>query len=112
MRIARIIEKNTIPLQSNTKINQDVMELCVISPRMTVTVVKRGVIGNGLVKVKWGCCRGRNRVNQGGEDCPERYNRMLWRDPPHLVMVSLLPYQEDGMVQAWVAHFVTPLKRR
>jgi len=59
------------------KINQDVMELCVISPRMTVTVAKLGMNGNGLVKVKWGCCRGRNRVNQGGKDCPERNNRML-----------------------------------
>jgi len=45
------------------KMIQDVMELCAISPRMTVTVMYWGMNGNGLVKVNWGCCgvnRGRN----------------------------------------------------
>ena len=55
----------------------DLMELCAISPRMTVTVTKRGMNGNGLVKVKRGCCRGRNRVNPGGQDCRGRNDRML-----------------------------------
>jgi hypothetical protein len=54
-------------LQSTTKMIQDVMELlCAISLRMTVTVTNRGMNGNGLVRVKQGCCRGRNRVNTGG----------------------------------------------
>ena len=56
---------------------QDVMELCAISLRMTVTVTKRGMNGNGLVKVKQGCYRGRNRVNLGGQDCRGRNDRML-----------------------------------
>jgi hypothetical protein len=44
-----------------------------------VTVTKRGMNENGLVKVKRGCCRGRNRVNPGGggQDCQGRKNRML-----------------------------------
>ena len=58
-------------LQSTTKMYQDLMELCAISLR------KRGMNGNGLVKVKRGCCRGRNRVNPGGQDCWERNDRML-----------------------------------
>jgi len=41
-------------LWSTTKMIQNVMELCAISPRMTVTVTKRGMNGNGLVKVKRG----------------------------------------------------------
>jgi len=57
--------------------HQDLMELCAISPRMTVTVTKRGMNGNGLVKVKRGCCRGRNRVNMGGQDCRGKNDRML-----------------------------------
>jgi hypothetical protein len=28
-------------------------------------------------KVKQGCCRGKNRVNPGGQDCWERNDRML-----------------------------------
>ena len=35
------------------------------------------VVRNGLVKVKRGCCRGRNRVNPGGQDCRGRNDRML-----------------------------------
>ncbi len=31
-----------------------------------MTVTKQGMNGNGLVKVKQGCCRGRNRVNPWG----------------------------------------------
>ena len=56
---------------------QELMELCDISPRMTVTVTKRGMNVNGLVKVKRGCCRGRNRVNPGEQDCRGGNDRML-----------------------------------
>ena len=56
---------------------QDLMELCAISPRMTVTVTKWGMNGNGLVKVKRGYCRGRYRVNPGRQDCLGRNDRIL-----------------------------------
>jgi hypothetical protein len=36
-----------------------------------------GMNGNWLVKVKWSCCRGRNRVNPGGQDCRRENDRML-----------------------------------
>jgi len=57
--------------------HQDLMELCAISPRMTVTVTNRGLNGNELVMGKQGCCRGKNRVNLGGQDCRGRNDRML-----------------------------------
>jgi len=58
---------------------QDRRELCAISLRMTVTVTNQGMNGNGLVRVKRGCCcRGRNRVNTGGgQGCRGRNDRML-----------------------------------
>ena len=40
-------------------------------------VTIRGMNGYGVVLGKWGCCRGRNWVNPGGQDHRGRNNRML-----------------------------------